>query len=86
MEVVNFCSLQLNVAHSFVDCRNGISRITIAGFQSLVNFMGVDALLLEKFDDISLFDSPHIDIINVQNVDKYAVPAETSRLSSIALN
>jgi len=83
MEVVNFCSPQLKVPHPFVDCRKGIARITIDGLQSLLNFMGVGALLPEKFDDTSLFDFVHIDIINVRNADKRPMPAKTSRLSSM---
>jgi hypothetical protein len=60
-----------------------MARITIDAFQSLLNFMGVNVLLPAKFDDISLFDIAHIDIVNVRNADKSPIFAETSRLSSM---
>jgi hypothetical protein len=84
-KVVNFCFLQFKVVHPFVYCRKGIARIiiTIYDIQSLLNFMGVGAFLPEKFDYIFLFDFAHIDIINIRNVDKCAMPAETSRISSM---
>jgi hypothetical protein len=86
MEVMNFCSLQNKIPHPFVDCQKGITRINIDGLQSLLNVMGVGALLREKFDGRSRFDFVQIDIINMRNADKRQMPAECSPLSSITWN
>jgi hypothetical protein len=83
MEVVNFCSPQLNVPHPLVDCRNGIARIAIEGFQSFLNFMVAGVLLPEKFDDTSLFNFVEIDIINLRNADKRPMSVKTSQLSLV---
>jgi hypothetical protein len=82
-EVMDFCSLQFKAPHPFVDCRKGITQITIDDFQLLLNFMSLVALLPKKFDDTSLFDFVQIDNINVGNIDKRPMPAKTSRLSSM---
>jgi hypothetical protein len=60
-----------------------MARITIDGLQSLSNFMGVRTLHPEKFDDPSLFDFVHIDIIHAWNANKCPTLAETSSLSSM---
>jgi hypothetical protein len=74
VEVVKFCSLQLKVLHSFADYRNAITRIIIDDLQSLLNFMGIDALLPEKIDETSLFDFAQIDIINLRDAEKRPMP------------
>jgi hypothetical protein len=53
------------------------------GLQSLLNFMSIDVLLPEKFDDPSLFDFLRIDIMDIGNTDKRRMPAKASRLSSM---
>jgi hypothetical protein len=83
MEVMNFCSPELKVPHPFVICRQGMTRITINGLQSLLNFMGVGALLPETFGDAFLFDFVHIVIIHLQKAIQRPMPAKTSRLSSM---
>jgi hypothetical protein len=82
-EVVNSCSPQFKVPYLLGDCRKGIAPITIDGLLSLLNFMGVGALLPEKFDDTSLFDFVDIDLTNVRNADKRLMLAKPSRLSSM---
>jgi len=84
MEVVDFCCLQNKVSYPFGDYRKKIVRITVDGLQSLLNFMGVRALLPETFDDTFLFDFVQINITDVPNADERPTPAKTSSLSSMA--
>jgi hypothetical protein len=83
MKVVKFSSPQPTVPHPFADCQKGIVRITRDGLQSLLNFMAVGSLLQEKFDNKSLLDFVHIDVIDIRNAEKSPMFAKTSRLSSI---
>jgi hypothetical protein len=69
-------STRLEVPYPFVDRRKGIARIAIDSSQSPVNFGSGSVLLPEEFDDASLLDPFHCDIINVHINDKPQMPAK----------
>lgn len=64
MEVENFCSSQRKVPQPFADSRKGRARLTRDELWSLTNFRRIGLLFPEKFDDTSLLDFVHLEIIN----------------------